>query len=133
MRNNILGVGLAFLVILMSLIVGIRQLPASQTEWALTCFFTIFVMLQFWNLFNASVFGTNHSVFKDSRHALGMLSVAVIILIGQIFIVEFGGKVFRTVPLNLTEWIIIITATSLVLVAGEIYRLIKRLQTKKVN
>ena len=131
MRNNILGVGLAFLVILMSLIVGIRQLPASQTEWALTCFFTIFVMLQFWNLFNASVFGTNHSVFKDSRHALGMLSVAVIILIGQIFIVEFGGKVFRTVPLNLTEWIIIITATSLVLVAGEIYRLIKRLQTKK--
>lgn len=114
----------------MSLIVGIRQLPASQTEWALTCFFTIFVMLQFWNLFNASVFGTNHSVFKDSRHALGMLSVAVIILIGQIFIVEFGGKVFRTVPLNLTEWIIIITATSLVLVAGEIYRLIKRLQTK---
>ena len=88
-------------------------------------------MLQFWNLFNASVFGTNHSVFKDSRHALGMLSVAVIILIGQIFIVEFGGKVFRTVPLNLTEWIIIITATSLVLVAGEIYRLIKRFQTKK--
>lgn len=131
MRNNILGVGLAFLVILMSLIVGIRQLPASQTEWALTCFFTIFVMLQFWNLFNASVFGTNHSVFKDSRHALGMLSVAVIILIGQIFIVEFGGKVFRTVPLSLTEWIIIIAATSLVLVAGEIYRLIKRLQAKK--
>ena len=120
-----------YFTILMSLIVGIRQLPASQTEWTLTCFFTIFVMLQFWNLFNASVFGTNHSVFKDSRHALGMLSVAVIILIGQIFIVEFGGKVFRTVPLNLPEWIIIITATSLVLVAGEIYRLIKRLQTKK--
>lgn len=65
------------------------------------------------------------------RHALGMLSVAVIILIGQIFIVEFGGKVFRTVPLSLTEWIIIIAATSLVLVAGEIYRLIKRLQAKK--
>ena len=53
-------------------------------------------MLQFWNLFNASVFGTNHSVFKDSRHALGMLSVAIIILVGQILIVEFGGKVFRT-------------------------------------
>lgn len=131
MRNNILGVGLCFLAILKGLILTIRQLPADMTIQALTQFFTIFVMLQFWNLFNASVFGTYHSVFKDARHAMGMLSVAVIILVGQILIVEFGGKVFRTEPMNLLTWISIIGGTSVVLWIGEIYRWIKRMQTKK--
>ena len=128
MRYNILGVAACFLIILMSLIVYIKGLPSAEVPTALTAFFTVFVMLQFWNLFNASVFGTNHSVFKDSRHAFGMISVAGIILIGQIIIVEFGGKVFRTVPLTLTEWLYIIGATSLVLWIGEIYRWIKRIK-----
>ena len=128
MRYNILGVASCFLIILMSLIVYIKGLPAIEVPTALTAFFTVFVMLQFWNLFNASVFGTSHSVFKDSRHALGMLSVAAIILIGQIIIVEFGGKVFRTVPLTLTEWLTIIGSTSIVLWVGEIYRWIQRMR-----
>lgn len=128
MRYNILGVATCFLIILMSLIVYIKGLPLAEVPTALTAFFTIFVMLQFWNLFNASVFGTNHSVFKDARHAVGMLSVAIIILIGQIIIVEFGGKVFRTVPLTLTEWIYIIAGTSIVLWVGEIWRWIQRLK-----
>ena len=131
MRKNILGVAFCFLVILMTLIVIIKQMPANEVGAALTQFFTIFVMLQFWNLFNASVFGTDHSVFKDSRHALGMVSVAIIILIGQILIVEFGGKVFRTEPMDLMTWIYIIAGTSIVFWAGEIYRLIKRMQKKK--
>lgn len=130
MRKNILGVGFCFLAILMTLIVIIKQMPADSVGQALTQFFTIFVMLQFWNLFNASVFGTNHSVFKDSRYALGMLSVAIIILVGQILIVEFGGKVFRTEPMDFTTWIYIITGTSFVLWIGEIYRWIKRMQKK---
>ena len=128
MRYNILGVATCFLIILMSLIVYIKGLPLAEVPTALTAFFTIFVMLQFWNLFNASVFGTNHSVFKDARHAVGMLSVATIILIGQIIIVEFGGKVFRTVPLTLGEWILIIASTSLVLWVGEIWRWIQRIK-----
>ena len=131
MRYNILGVATCFLIILMSLIVYIKGLPLAEVPTALTAFFTIFVMLQFWNLFNASVFGTNHSVFKDARHAVGMVSVATIILIGQIIIVEFGGKVFRTVPLTLGEWIFIIASTSLVLWVGEIWRWVKRIKMKK--
>ena len=115
----------------MSLIVYIKGLPSTEVPTALTAFFTIFVMLQFWNLFNASVFGTNHSVFKDSRHAFGMISVAGIILIGQIIIVEFGGKVFRTVPLTWMQWLYIIGSTSIVLWVGEIWRWIQRLKTKK--
>ena len=128
MRYNILGVATCFLIILMSLIVYIKGLPSAEVPTALTAFFTIFVMLQFWNLFNASVFGTNHSVFKDARQAIGMVSVAGIILIGQIIIVEFGGKVFRTVPLTWAEWLIIIGSTSIVLWVGEIWRWIKRMK-----
>ena len=131
MRYNILGVGGCFLAILMSLIVYIKGLPSAEVPTALTAFFTIFVMLQFWNLFNASVFGTDHSVFKDARHAIGMISVAGIILIGQIIIVEFGGKVFRTVPLTWVEWLLIIGSTSIVLWIGEIWRWVKRIKMKK--
>jgi len=130
MRYNILGVAICFLAILMAMIVVIKHLPTEQVPTALTIFFTVFVMLQFWNLFNASVFGTNHSVFKDGRHAAGMISVAAIILIGQIIIVEFGGKVFRTVPLSLSEWIGIIAITSVVLWVGEIWRWIMRMKRK---
>ena len=128
MRYNILGVAGCFLAILMTLIVYIKGLPMTEVPTALTAFFTIFVMLQFWNLFNASVFGTNHSVFKDARHAVGMVSVAIIILIGQIIIVEFGGKVFRTVPLTWMQWLYIIGSTSIVLWVGEIWRWIQRLK-----
>ena len=131
MRYNILGVGGCFLAILMSLIVYIKGMPMAEVPTALTAFFTIFVMLQFWNLFNASVFGTNHSVFKDARHAVGMICVAIIILIGQIVIVQWGGKVFRTVPLTLAQWLYIIGSTSIVLWVGEIWRWVKRIKMKK--
>lgn len=130
MRNNIFGVGLGFLAILMGLLVYFNHLPGGMDTHHLTIFFTIFVMLQFWNLFNASVFGTNHSIFRDASHALGMLSVAAIILIGQIIIVTFGGKVFRTEPLPAIEWLYIIGATSAVLWIGELWRGIKRLTQK---
>ncbi len=134
MRNNIIGVGVAFLVVLMGLLACFKGLPdglmpdGEMNVHYLTVFFTVFVMLQFWNLFNASVFGTNHSIFKDAGHALGMLGVALIILIGQIIIVNFGGKVFRTEPLSFATWIAIIASTSCVLWLGEGARLVKRLR-----
>lgn len=127
MRYNIFCVGLCFLAALMGLMAYFNSTEAGMDTHNLTIFFTVFVMLQFWNLFNASVFGTNHSIFKDAGHALGMLSVAVIILIGQIVIVTFGGKVFRTEALPLMEWIYIIGGTSIVLWIGEIWRGIKRM------
>ena len=136
MRNNIFGVGIAFLAILMGMLFYFKQLPGgvqADGEMSiryLTIFFTVFVMLQFWNLFNASVFGTNHSIFKDAGHALGMLSVALIILVGQFIIVTFGGKVFRTEPLDGQTWFLIIASTSVVLWVGEVFRLVKRLRQK---
>lgn len=130
MRNNIFGVGAGFLIVLMGLLAFFKNMPGGMDVHHLTVFFTIFVMLQFWNLFNASVFGTNHSIFKDAGHAMGMLGVALIILVGQFIIVTFGGKVFRTEPLPAWEWAYIIGGTSVVLWIGEIWRGVKRMMKK---
>ena len=131
MQKNIFGTGICFLIVLMGLMAYMNNSAAGMDVHNLTIFFTVFVMLQFWNLFNASVFGTNHSIFKDAGHALGMLSVALIILVGQFIIVTFGGKVFRTEALPLMEWVYIIGGTSIVLWIGEIWRGIKRMSSKK--
>ena len=130
MRNNIFGVGAGFLIVLMGLLAFFKNMPGGMDVHHLTVFFTIFVMLQFWNLFNASVFGTNHSIFKDAGHVMGMLGVALIILVGQFIIVTFGGKVFRTEPLPALEWAYIIAGTSVVLWIGEIWRGVKRMMKK---
>ena len=91
----------------------------------LTIFFTVFVMLQLWNLFNAKSFGSNHSAFHRIYADRGMLLVLLLILVGQWLIVSFGGKMFRTVPLTWQEWGMIIAVTSLVLWIGEMYRLLR--------
>ena len=92
----------------------------------LTVFFTFFVMLQFWNLMNARVLGSHQSAFSQLLNCKGLLFVMSMILIGQILIVEFGGKVFRTEPLDITTWLTIVAGSSLVLWIGEIVRYIQR-------
>lgn len=82
-------------------------------------------MLQFWNMFNAKAFLSHGSAFKNLRESTGFLVVMSIIPLGQYLIVQFGGNVFRTVPLDWKDWGIIITGTSIVLWSGEILRLLK--------
>lgn len=94
----------------------------------LSVFFTTFVMLQFWNLFNAKCFGSNYSAFNGFNHDNGLLLVLVIIIAGQWLIVTFGGRMFRTVPLSATDWLLIIAGTSSVLWIGELWRVIKRVR-----
>ena len=83
-------------------------------------------MLQFWNLMNARVLGSHQSAFSQLLNCKGLLFVMSMILIGQILIVEFGGKVFRTEPLDITTWLTIVAGSSLVLWIGEIVRYIQR-------
>lgn len=97
----------------------------------LTIFFTVFVMLQFWNLFNAKSLGSHHSAFRHFFLDRGLILVLLIILGGQWIIVTFGGKMFRTEPLSPVEWISIIASTSVVLWVGELSRWIKRKQSSK--
>ncbi len=130
MWYNIIGVGLCFLVILMGMLFYYYHSPEGMTPHDLTVFFTFFVMLQFWNLFNARVFGTSDSAFKNISKSYGMELVILAILVGQFLIVQFGGKVFRTVPLDWLTWIKIIGITSVVLWVGEIFRWIKRLKRR---
>ena len=130
MRNNIFGMGLIFLVLLMGMLFWFEHMEGGMTTRRLTVFFTFFVMLQFWNLFNARVFGTSDSAFKGMSRSYGMELVVLAILGGQFIIVQFGGAVFRTEPLDLTTWLIIIFSTSLVLWVGELVRFIRRLTHK---
>ena len=90
-----------------------------------TVFFTVFVMLQFWNMFNARAFATGRSALH-LRGCRGFLLIAAIILVGQVLIVNFGGMFFSVEPLPLTTWLIIIGATSLVLWIGELFRLLRK-------
>ncbi|NDW12848.1 calcium-translocating P-type ATPase, PMCA-type [Bacteroides sp. 214] len=131
MAYNIMGIGLLFLFCLLGMIVYYNSLSEGMTVYRLTVFFTFFVMLQFWNLFNVRVFGTNDSVFKGLGKSYGMLFVALCILIGQFAIVTFGGVVFRTTPLDAYTWGMIMLTSSLVLWGGELFRLIQRIQAKR--
>ncbi|MFK2285246.1 calcium-translocating P-type ATPase, PMCA-type [Bacteroides fragilis] len=130
MQHNIFGVGTLFLVVLMAMIYYFTNADGGMTVQRLTIFFTFFVMLQFWNLFNARVFGTTDSAFKGLTRSYGMELIVLAILGGQFLIVQFGGAVFRTEPLDWQTWLIIIGSSSLVLWIGELIRLVKRLTQK---
>ncbi len=95
------------------------------SPYELSLFFTTFVLLQFWNMFNAKAFMTGKSALSYLRQSAGFIGVAFAIIAGQWIIVTFGGEMFNVVPLNLEDWGIIIGATSLVLWAGEAGKLTK--------
>ena len=95
------------------------------SAYELSLFFSIFVFLQFWNMFNAKAYRTGKSTFYSIGKSQGFILIATVIVIGQVFITTFGGQMFNVTPLKLTDWTIIIGATSLVLWTGEILRAIK--------
>lgn len=130
MRYNILGVGTLFLVVLMAMIFYYTDAAGAMSVHDLTVFFTFFVMLQFWNLFNARVFGTTDSAFKGITKSYGMELIVLAILGGQFLIVQFGGAVFRTEPLGWQTWLTIIGVSSAVLWVGELIRFVQRLKKK---
>lgn len=132
MSIAIFGVGILFVVLLLCLLYYFtisdyfRTNEEGLSVKELTVFFTFFVMLQFWNMFNAKAFFSGKSAFKGITKSLGFEIVACVIFVGQLLIVTFGGDVFRTTPLTISEWLVIIGSTSLVLWVGELIRAIKR-------
>lgn len=123
MRNTIFGVGFAFLVILIGILLYFDS-GDGLSPYNLSWFFTFFVMLQFWNMFNAKAFMEGTSAFARLKDSKTFLVVALFILIGQYLIVTFGGEMFNVVPLGWKDWGIIIALTSMVLWVGEITRLV---------
>ena len=129
MAYNIFGVGIAFVVILMGVLYYFHA-QTGLTPHDLSWFFSFFVMLQFWNMFNAKAFMEGRSAFANLKESKSFLFVALLIIIGQYLIVTFGGEMFSVVPLSLKDWGIIIGLSSLVLWIGEMARGISRLIRK---
>jgi Ca2+-transporting ATPase len=147
MAKSIIGVGIIFVVLLFGLLQYFKhEEVTSLTQfniikfgknffdfshagelmpYELSLFFTIFVMLQFWNIFNAKAFMTGRSAFYLLNKCKGFLFIAIVILIGQWLIISIGGEMFNAVALNISDWIIIIGFSSIVLWIGEIMRIFK--------
>lgn len=140
MRKSIVGVGGFFFLVMLGLVyyfdhtditsltdIFTAKMGASNglSPYELSLFFTIFVFLQFWNMFNARAFETGRSALY-LKNCRGFVTISIFILIGQIFIVQIGGNFFNVVPLKFIDWIIIIGVTSSVLWFGELFRLFSK-------
>jgi Ca2+-transporting ATPase len=148
MAKGIIGVGIAFVFLLFGLVQYFKHETVESlvdfdcakfvsnffnfgsgdglSPYELSLFFTIFVMLQFWNMFNAKAFMTGKSAFKSLKSSSGFLFIAIVILAGQWVIVTLGGEMFNVMPLQWKDWGIIIAVSSIVLWIGEIARLIRK-------
>ena len=129
MWSNIIGVGSIFLIVLLGMIYYFDHSTQGMNVHNLTIFFTFFVMLQFWNLFNAKGFEAGCAASHGIAHSRTFLTVLALIALGQWLIVELGGEVFRTVPLSWQEWAWIVGLTSLIALGGEAIRALRRRQT----
>lgn len=129
---GILFCGIVFFLVMFALLVYCERRGKGGVDvHELTMFFTTFVMIQFWNLFNAKALMSHHTAFRHFLKDKGMILVLVLVLVGQWIIVTFGGEMFRTTPLSLHEWLLIIGSTSVVLWAGELWRTSKRMIAKR--
>ena len=129
---DILFCGIVFFLVMFALLVYCERRGKGGVDvHELTMFFTTFVMIQFWNLFNAKALMSHHTAFRHFLKDKGMILVLVLVLVGQWIIVTFGGEMFRTTPLSLHEWLLIIGSTSVVLWVGELWRAFKRMIAKR--
>ena len=129
---GILFCGIVFFLVMFALLVYCERRGKGGVDvHELTMFFTTFVMIQFWNLFNAKALMSHHTAFRHFLKDRGMILVLVLVLVGQWIIVTFGGEMFRTTPLSLHEWLLIIGSTSVVLWVGELWRGFKRMIAKR--
>ena len=129
---GILFCGIVFFLVMFALLVYCERRGKGGVDvHELTMFFTTFVMIQFWNLFNAKALMSHHTAFRHFLKDKGMILVLVLVLVGQWIIVTFGGEMFRTTPLSLHEWLLIIGSTSVVLWLGELWRGFKRMIAKR--
>ena len=157
MGRTIIGTGLLFVIFLMGLLQYLNHTDIhsfAQIEWSeffstyfrfdgnghlstyeLSLFFTTFVMLQFWNMFNAKAFATGTSACAAIGKCTGFIGVGLLIVVGQILIVTFGGEMFSVTPLSIDDWWQLILSTSVVFIAGEIFRFFNNtfFKSKRIN
>ena len=116
------------------------HLTPHLSPYEMGVFFSIFVMMQFWNMFNAKYFHTGRSLISDivailsgnwgvvrGTYSFNFIFIALVILLGQVLIVSCAGELFSVAPLSATDWGWIMVITSPVVIVPEIVRLVKRL------
>jgi Ca2+-transporting ATPase len=123
MTRNIFIVGAIFVAVQVALLMWLSR-DGGLTAYGQSEFFTFFVMLQFWNMFNAKAYLSGSSAFNGLWENKSFLLVCLVILLGQFLIVTFGGEMFDVVPLSFESWAVIIASTSVVLWIGELLRLL---------
>jgi Ca2+-transporting ATPase len=131
MSKWIFGFGFAFLIFLILALLHIKTGGVDAHE--LSLFFAVFVMLQFWNLFNARCFGLNQSALNGFWENKGFMVIAGVMFVGTIAMVQMGGEVLRTQPLTISEWAYITAGTSIVLWIGELVRFIGRVRNNTLR
>ncbi|MCM1413672.1 MAG: calcium-translocating P-type ATPase, PMCA-type [Bacteroides sp.] len=137
MARNILFTGTIFAIVLLALLFTLEHATITRisdfchitlqpekllSPYELALFFTFFIMLQLWNIFNARAFGSHRSAFHLA-HCSEFIAIVITILIGQILIVTFFGQAFSITRISLIDWLVIILITSPVLLIGELMRL----------
>lgn len=123
MAWRILVTGLLFTVILMCALLYMHH-KDDISALDLSRFFTFFVMLQVWNMFNARAFNTHRHVFSGIRKCKSFLGVVLQIVCGQILITTFGGSMFHAAPLPISEWLLIAALSVPILLLGEMEGLV---------
>lgn len=118
---------------------SIEKIKPHLGGYEMGIFFSIFVMLQFWNLFNAKYFRTKRSLLQDlidlfrnpvkvkESFSQGFIWISLVIVLGQILIVTFAGQMFSVEPISFMDWVLIILITSPVLIIPDLIRGIKNL------
>ncbi len=118
--------GMVMVGVLLGMLFGWTASEEGLSDRALTLFFTTFVFFQFWNMFNAKAFATHHSTFRHLAGHREFFMILVLIAVGQFFIVEWGGEVFRTVALSAKDWALVVGGTALLAPGGDLLRRILR-------
>jgi Ca2+-transporting ATPase len=147
MANTIIGAGLLFTVILYAVLQYFRVSDISSlmqfnildccralfsysdgllSDYDLTLFFTIFVFLQAWNLMNVRTFGSRHTVLHDARDSRTFFGTLAAIVVGQILIVYCGGEMFNVVPISVTDFALIVVATSPVYLVPMLIKMLRK-------
>ncbi|MCF0236587.1 MAG: cation transporting ATPase C-terminal domain-containing protein [Bacteroidaceae bacterium] len=143
MYANILGVGTAFFLMLLALVLifqhaevnSMRDLlhftwgPANAvTPYEQTLIFSIFVWTHFWYMFNARAYATGRSIFR-TRMSRGFWIITLVIFVGQIAIVELLAPFFNVTsmfnhPSGVEDFVLIVVLSSVVLWVREIALLV---------
>lgn len=127
MARMILGCGSTMIVVLL----GLLLYWGTPTLYELTLFFSLFIFMQFWNMFNAKGFEARHSSFTQLKGCREFFLILLLIFVGQILIVELGGEVFRCTPLSVRDWVAVIGSTSLLAIGGDLILRIRRSRKRK--